>query len=226
MPTNKEIVSRVKNTLNLVNKDMDVNGRFILHTAQNISISYISKRLRSRSLYRQDNLFTTVPCVELIDIDVFSCDIVEFKSCKKLKRSKKKLPELIYSRYGSSLKEVTAIDGLYEFKPSTLSQYRRDSQRAGFSDYKYFYVKNGYLWIPDSEQELVELYLLTPDLYDLYEMSECQDDCKSAWDYEFIVPSDLLEQVISETAQKISIRYQIPTDENPNLDSNQKTQTA
>jgi len=226
MPKNSEIVSRVQNQLNMLSKDMRANKRFIINTAKSISNSYISKRLRDMSLNRHDNLYRPIECVEMIEANVFECGVVEFKSCDKLMRSKKKLPELIYSRLGASIRDVTSIDNIYEFKPSTLQQYRRDKERKSNDGYVKYYVKDQYLWIPDSTQKMVEIDILSPDQYELMNMSECCKDCKSYWEYDFIVPSDLEEQVIKETTQQIYLQLQIPKDEKPNLDSNQKSQTV
>src|SRR5690554_6903325 len=184
---NKELVSRVKNQLNMISKDMDANSRFILGVAKNISESYISMRLRSRQLYRQDNLYSPMRCIEMVPIEVFECGIVEFRSCKKLMRSKDRLPKMVYSRYGASLGEITSIDKMFEFKPSTLKQYRRDSNRKGSSDYEYYYINDGYLYIPDSGVKVVEGEVITLDLYDLENSTLCSEPpCKSAWDYEFV----------------------------------------
>jgi hypothetical protein len=231
MPTNREIVSRVKNQLRLLSKDANLNDRFILFTAENIAETYLSKKARNRALYRYDNLYKDISCVELIDVNTYKCDIVEFRSCKKLKRSKKKLPELVYSRYGGSIKEVTAIDGGVDFKPSTVAQHRRDGKRQKVAPgVNYFYIKDGYLWIPDSDIEMVNIYILALDQYDLDNMSNCPGDdetnCMSAWEYDFVISSDMLEQVIRETIQQVSITIQIQEDENPNLDSNIKSQTV
>lgn len=225
--TNRQITSRIKNQLRLLTKDSNLNDRFLLHTAQNISESYLSKRARSRQLFRQSNLYKSVSCVELDSIDTYKCDIVEFKTCNKIMKSKKKLPKLIYSRYGGSIKDVNAIDGVFDFKPSTIDQYRRDSKRVKSPDHKFFYVKDDYLWIPDSDVEVVEMYILTLDHYDLNEIYNCSGNkCKSAWEYDFIAPSDLLEQIIRETVQQVSVTIQIPQDENPNMDENIKSQTV
>jgi len=224
--TNRQLVARVNNQLRLLSKDSYINDRAILRTAQNTSESYLSKRARNRQLFRQDNLYNTITCVEFKEVNTYECDIVEFKTCNKLMRSKKKMPKLVYSRYGSSIKEVTSIDGSVDFKPSTISQYRRDSKRQQIGKHNFFYSENDYIWLPDSEMESGRVYLLTIDLYDLNEISECSDKCKSAWDYDFIVPSDLLEQVIRETVQQLSTTIQIVEDENPNMDSNIKSQTV
>jgi len=67
----------------------------------------------------------------------------------------------------------------------------------------------------------VSLSLITLELYDLEQCSACsQEKCKSAWDFEFIVPDKLLEVVISETLKEISINRQIQEDQNPNLQDN------
>ncbi len=59
-------------------------------------------------------------------------------------------------------------------------------------------------------------------------MSNCEEDndCRSAWDYDFVITSELLEQVIRETISQVTVTIQIPEDENPNLDSNIKSQTV
>lgn len=223
MAKNKQVVARIKNQFRLTSKDTELRDRFILFTAQNIAESYISKRLNDKKLFRQDNLYTEIPCIEMETIDTYKCDIVEFRTCDKLVKSKLKLPSLVYSKLGNTVKEVTSIDGKYLFKPSTVAQYRRDAKRRKpHSAPKYFYVKDGYLYIPDSELRAVNIYVLSLDLYDSEEISTCKEGCKSAWDYEFICPSDLLEQVMRETAGIVQVPIQIPPDENPNMNENIK----
>ena len=138
-------------------------------------------------------------------------------------KSKKKLPELIYNRYGNTLKEVTTIDDEKEFKSTTPSQYRRDKNRVSSTDYVDYYVKDGYLYLIDSEIEVVNLYLITTDLQAVEEASSCSSPgCKSLWDYDFVVADKLEELVIGETVKEISMKKQVPADENPNLNSNEK----
>lgn len=217
--TNSEIVSRVKNQLKFLTKDDNINDRFILYTARNIATTYISQRLKDMSLYREYNLFEYIECVELEKVRPYYCNIFEFKSCEKLVKSKKKIPNLIYSRLGSSLKEVSSVDNKYTFKQSTLSQYRRNIKRKGFVKGENFYILDDYLYIPDVNVKKVNLLVLALDLYDLNQLSSCNEDCMSAWDYKFVCPDKLLEQVIRDTVQQLTITKQIREDENPNLNS-------
>ncbi len=183
----------------------------------------ISQKLNDRSLYKENNLYKTIDCFEMKPIDVTRCDIIEFRRCKSIMKSKNKLPKLIYSRYGDSLKEVTTIDEEKEFKATTPSQYRRDKNRVGISDYIYYYVKDGYLYLLDTEIERVNLYVLTTSTEDIDSASSCSEgDCKSLWDYEFIVPDKLEEIVLSETIKEVSMKKQVPQDENPNMNNLEK----
>jgi len=221
--TNAEFVSRVLNGLNSLDKDSRISRRYILHVGRKKSAFYISQKMNDRSLFREDNLYTTLNCFELEKIDVTRCDIIEFRRCKSIMKSKERLPELIYNRYGNTLKEVTTIDDEREFKSTTPSQYRRDKNRASSSDYINYYVKDGYLYVLDSNIQMVNLYLLTTELEKLEEISSCsRKTCKSLWEYDFIVADKLEEIVISETVKEVSMKKQIVTDENPNLNSNEK----
>lgn len=225
--TNAEIVSRIQNDLNSVSKDAQFRKRHILHVARKKAAFLISTKLSDRSLYREDNLYTPVDCFELVSQDLVKCDIVEFRRCKHLMKSKKRIPGLVYSKYGNSLKEVTAIDGEKNFLPTTPAQYRLNKQRvADSSDTdSYFYLKDGYLYLPDTKISRVNLYVLSLETEKLEALSECNTKtncCKSLWDYEFVIPDKLQEVVISETLKELSMKKQIPADENPNMNSNEK----
>lgn len=223
--TNAEIVSRVRNGLNSISKDDRISRRYILHVAKQKATFLISQKLGDRSLYREDNLYKTLDCFEMEPIDVVRCEILEFRRCKSIMRSKCKLPKLIYSRYGNSLKEVITADGEKEFKPITPSQYRRDKNRVEGSDYIYYYIKDGYLYLLDTEIELVSLYLISMELDSLDKDCGCSDlgdECMSLWDYEFNVPDKLLEAIVGEAIKEVAMAKQIPRDENPNSNNNEK----
>ena len=221
--TNSEFTSRVINGLNSLSKDDRISRRYILHVGKQKSTFYISQKLNDRSLFREDNIYTTLDCFELEKIEAVKCDIIEFRKCKSVMKSKNKLPKLIYSRYGNTLKEVTTIDEEKEFKSTTPSQYRRDKNRVSGTDYINYYVKDGYLYLLDTEIQLVNLYLLTVELDELDNASSCSTPgCKTLWDYEFIVPDKLEELIISETVKEVSMKKQVALDENPNLNNNEK----
>ena len=218
---NKEITSRIISTLKSNSKDGRLSRRLVLSVAESKAKFLISQKLNDKSLHREQNLYQTISCIEMITQDTVRCPIIEFRRCNSLQRSKLKLPELIHSRYGHSLKEVLSVDENTSFINITPTQYRLNKDRSLKVKGNYFYVKDGYLYLPDSEIQSVTLIILTQDLYDLYAISECKNgECKSAWDYEFICPDKLLEVVIQETIKELSITKQIQEDVNPNLNGN------
>lgn len=219
--SNNEITDIILNVLKANSKDSRISRRLVLSTLESKAKFYISQKLNDKSLYREANIYKEIPCVEFENVDIIKCPIIEFRTCKTLMRGKKKLPELIWSKYGHTLKEITSIDGNYSFDPITATQYRKNKERSGKTNKKYFYVKDGYPYIPDYEFYSGNLYLISQDQYELAQISECsKNKCNSVWDFEFVCPNKLEELVIQETIKHLSLTKQIQEDVNPNLNSN------
>jgi hypothetical protein len=227
MTTNGEIVSRVLNGLKLLNKDELISKRYVLYIAEKNAEYLISHKLKDKSLFRETNAYSSVNCFELEKKDTYSCGVVEFKSCNKIMRSKKKLPNLIFSRYGAGIRQVTPIDFMSdeEFYPSTLAQFKRDRRRVRVQeDSKNYYIKDGYVYIPDSDVRAISLELIVVNTFKIADIdSEFEKGCKSAWDYEFKCPDKILDTVVQKTIQEVAVGRGIPEDENPNMDSNIKS---
>nr|DAI89466.1 MAG TPA: Structural protein [Caudoviricetes sp.] len=219
--SNNEITDIVLNTLKANSKDSRISRRLVLSTLESKAKYYISQKLNDKSLYREANIYKEIPCVPFISVDIIKCPIIEFRTCKTLMRSKTEVPELIWSKYGHTLKEVTSVDGSFTFEPITATQYRKNKQRTGKSNKKYFYVKDNFVYIPDYEFYMGNLYLISQDGYELSQISECSENrCDSVWEFEFICPNKLEEIVIQDTIKQLSLTKQIQEDVNPNLNSN------
>ena len=222
---NSELVSRISNQLRLITKDDYINDRFVLSVAQSIATKFITQKIQRRSIDRDMSLYKEIKCIEFEPENVFKCDYVEFRSCNKLSKSVKNLEEmgLIYTRYGSSIKELYSIDRESTiFTESTLYQMRSDSQREGSENAQdKFYILGGHIYVTRDIKALSGL-ILALDLYELDSMCGCSDDCESAWDKEFVCPDSMLEDVISYSIQNIIQTKQIPEDEKPDLNNNSK----
>ena len=101
-------------------------------------------------------------------------------------------------------------------------------RKYAFVGPKFFYIHDGYLYIPDEHLELINICYFTMKRREAMLLSACAtpDLCTSEWDYDFIYPVKMIEAIMSETIKEASLKLQIPTDENPNMDSNQKTQVV
>lgn len=69
-----------------------------------------------------------------------------------------------------------------------------------------------HLYIADEEIYNLSLDLITLDTEDC----DCEDNCKSAWDYEFKAPDRFLMNIIDETVKRLVMHKQMPEDQNPN----------
>lgn len=215
-----EATSKVINSLRGLSIDGRIPKRYVLSILRGISKSLISQKLLDRSLDNDSNLYSLIPCFELKKVSVIDCPIISFRLCKTLMRSKKPLPELIFSRLGASIKEITSIDGSSRILLTSLEKYRRDQNRKyKVKNQIYAYIDGeGYLYIPDHEIYTVNVLLITMETEKLNNLSGCKPtDCKSGWLNEFIVPDKLEETVFKEAINILVGTYkQIRPDGNPN----------
>lgn len=219
---NSEAVSKIINSFKFLNKDERISRRYVLRLLRDASKNLISQKLLDRTISEESNLYSKIECFEFRKVDVVSCPIIEFRKCNILMKSKNPLPELVFSRNGSSIREVTSVDDLTEIYLTTPEQYRRDRKRKYYSsEYTYLYVdSDNYAYIVDKPVSAVNIVILTMKTDELEEASSCskKEDCKkSGWNYEFIVPDKLEKVVFQEVIQILSNPYSARIqDQNPN----------
>lgn len=217
--TKKEIVDKVINLLKLNNRDDRVSRRFVLSLLQGSAQQLIAQRFGDRTILSEMNLYSYIPCFEFAQINSKTCDTIEFRLCNILMKSKKPLPKLIFSRLGSSIREITSLDGNFTFTFVDEVQYRRNKKRQHkLKNEVYVYLgADNHLYIPDQEIYTVNLTVLTTETDKIAECSSCMESgCESLWLSEFICPDKLLDVVFSETINKMGLNRQIKADESPN----------
>lgn len=216
---NSEAVSKIVNTLKSLSKDNRISRRYILHVLRDRAKNLIAQKLGERTINNEVNLYTEVKCIKLEKVEVVNCPIISFRMCRTLMRSVKPLPELIFSRLGSSIKEITSIDGMFDFTLVTEDQYRRNKKRMYSLDSEvYVYLgTDNHIYIPDHEIQSLDIELITMKTEEVDECSECvEDKCLSGWEYNLTIPDKLEDVVFKEALQIISMNKQIQQDPNPN----------
>ena len=227
--TYKDIVSRIQNNLNTLDKDMFIPRRFILSIFKSKLEFLMAQKFHDKSLFRETNLYRWINCIDMEEIDSVKCGKIELQKCDTLMQSQKKLPKLIWTRYGSTALMVTNIDGSKEYKIISLSYYQSLKNKKNFNKFKGTFAiiyPDNTIVIPDTYVKKINVLLFTLDeKFD--EISNCSDsendNCQSYWDKEFEISDKIGEVAIQETLKEVSMRIQIPKDELPNNDSNQKT---
>lgn len=216
MGTYREFISKITNLLKSNNKDEYIPKRFILSVLKDTAMQLISQKWMDRTILQESNLFTTINCFEFERIDSKKCNIVEFRFCKTLMKSKEPLPKLVFSRLGASIKEIYSLDGEYKFVFVDKAQYARNKKRQyKLKNEVYIYLDtDNHLYIPDQEIYSVDLVVITLNPEDVKDCKE--KECKSNWDFEFIVPDKLKDVIFTQALQILGISKQIREDENPN----------
>lgn len=211
---NSELVDLIIVQFKLNNVDEVPPRRFILKSARAITTTLISQKLLERTLSREASLYTQINCVEFERSERIQCPIVDLRRCNTLMKSKKPLPKPVFSRLGASIKNIRSIDDSFSFTISYPEDIRRDKNRKFKydGDIKIYLGTDGHLYIPDEE-----IYVLSLDVLTMFtDECDCDENCKSAWDYEFIVPDRFLMNVVDLTSQKLLTYRQVPEDQNPN----------
>lgn len=230
--TKGELVSNILGTLNFNTKDTRVSRRLILSVAETYAVTYMAQRLDSIKLEDDYSLTTVVKCFPMEQIDYITCGLIDLKNCNLIYRSKEIIPKTVDGSTGKAIYMVTTINGQKLFKETTRKKYlARKNRRFTRKDEFFFFVEGGYLYIPDTDIELVNIHMIALDEEEAEEKSECSEckdtdksaKCKSLWEEKFICPEKLLVNVVQATRQEIATKVQIPLDENPDMDSNQKT---
>jgi len=236
MISNKEFVSRVVNGGKFLSKDSHISGRYILGIGRTKARFLLSQKLDELTLSREEGIKTNIQCFAMERITSRDCGIVEFKLCNKLMKSCKKLPEGIFGKVGSGITRITNIDESLEYDFTTPSQYARHNRRRRIynrGNVRYYYLKDGYLYLPGSNAHLVDIDMITLDKVEASKLSTCGADTTidsfecSNWDTDFVCPDRFMDLVLQETINEVASFYRSSiSDENPNLDGHEKTKTT
>lgn len=228
MKTNAKIVSGIRNQFRQVAKDPSMPRRMILDRARMKAAFLINQKLEQGRLL-DESIYTEIKCLELEPSNIVDCPIVSLRKCNQLMKSKTVLPSLLAGRYGPEVLLVQNLSGNINYTKSTEVGIGRDTGRTiyGKSDQSKYYIgSDNYLYIPDTEVEVVRVVLLTlsPEDVNINGGCEtCDDGCESVWDQPFKCPEGLLDIVVQQLERDFGTYYMSVTpDENPNLNENER----
>jgi hypothetical protein len=189
----------------------------------------MAQKLDELTMFKEEGIITTIPCFRLHRVPFKECDIFEFNLCQHVMKSESKLPEGLFGKNGSGIISVTNVDEMVEYKYITPNDFRRLKNRKYARDTtRYYTIKDGYIYLPDSTNELLELRMITLDKKEAEKVSSCIEcDCRSIWEHDFVCPDRFLDLVAKDTLNELATIFRTtPEDENPNLNVNEKTGTV
>ena len=118
MATLRKLVSDVRSMHKLLSTDNLITDRAIASELKNNALLLIKRETNLRKLWATDTIFTTIPCLEMIEVSISECcDYVD--DCT-ISRSKYKLPRIGEGNYQYLIQGVYSINALggkgYKFK--------------------------------------------------------------------------------------------------------------
>ena len=92
MSTWRKLVSDVRSTHKILSTDALITDRAILSEVKLNAVTLIKRETNLRRLWASDTLFTTIPCLEMIEVPISEC--CDYVDPCTVARSKHKLPRV------------------------------------------------------------------------------------------------------------------------------------
>jgi hypothetical protein len=225
MSTLRKLVSDVRSMHKLLSTDNLITDRVVASEIVNNSILLIKRETSLRKLWATSTLFTTIPCLEMVEVPISECcDYVD--SCT-VARTKHKLPRISEGNYQYLIQGVYSINAMSgkgkKLKEITVNRYINLLKLPIIKKEEYYWIVNGYLYVNNPLLQAIRISaFFEEDVSNeiLYPECGCGDNgptdeefCKNPLDKEFGLPGYLQKQVLELTSQKLlSTYFKLKTD--------------
>ena len=226
MATLRKLVSDVRSMHKLLSTDSLITDRAVASEIKNNALLLIKRETNLRKLWATDTLFTTIPCLEMIEVPISEC--CDFADPCTVARSKYKLPRISEGNYQYLIQGVYSINAMSgqgkKLKEITINRYINLLKLPIIKKEEYYWITNdGYLYVSNPSVKAIRFVaLFEEDVPNEIMYSECgcgqaevsdEDWCKNPLDKEFALPGYLEKQVLELTSQKLlSTYFRLKTD--------------
>ena len=227
MQSVREVISEVRIDLRANNIDDWLPSAYIHSKLIDATSLFVKREADDKRLQRYPDLWVTIECLEMEEVDLIQCCDLDIPKCKTVMRSKKKLPNAFSTRFGYVLK-VSSVDYDRDYLPTTPREYKYITNREFVDKSKrYYWIENGHLSIPGSLVQNVRVRGMFLNKAEALKFNACGNldgGCINFLDQDFVAPEHLLKNIKDAVVMSILNSYkQLQADELPNLNSNEKT---
>ena len=225
MATLRKLVSDVRSVHKILSTDSLITDRAIASEIRNNALLLIKRETNLRKLWATDTLFTTIPCLEMIEVPISECcDYVD--ECT-IARTKLKLPRISEGNYQYVIQGVYSINALggqgKKLKEISVNRYLNLLKLPIIKKEEYFWITNGYLYVNNPMIKSIRFVaLFEEDVENEIMYPECgcgtpeytlEEICKNPLDKEFPLPGYLEQQTLELTSKKLlSTYFNVKTD--------------
>jgi hypothetical protein len=108
MATLRKLVSDVRSVHKILSTDSLITDRAIASEIRNNALMLIKRETNLRKLWATDTLFTTIPCLEMIEVPISEC--CNYVDDCTVARTKLKLPRISEGNYQYVIQGVYSIN--------------------------------------------------------------------------------------------------------------------
>ena len=225
MATLRKLVSDTRAMHKILSTDSLTTDRAIASEIRNNSLLLIKRETNLRKLWATDTLFTTIPCLEMIEVPISEC--CDYVDPCSVARTRFKLPRISEGNYQYVIQGVYSINAMSgngrKLKEITINRYINLLKLPVIKKEEYFWISNGYLYVSNPLLKAIRFVaLFEEDVENEIMYPECgcgttnytvDQLCKNPLDKEFALPGYLEQQVLELTSKKLlSTYFQIKTD--------------
>ena len=224
MSTLRKLVSDVRSMHKLLSTDSLITDRAIASEVRNNSLLLIKRETNLRKLWATDTLFTTLPCLEMVQVPISEC--CDYVDPCSIGRSRFKLPRIAEGNYQYIIQGVYSINAMSgqgkKLKEITVNRYINLLKLPIIKNEEDFWIQNEYLYVKNPYLKAIRISaLFENDVPNELLYPECccgediviEDYCKNPLDKPYAVPGYLQSQVLELTTKKLlSTYFSIKTD--------------
>lgn len=218
MATGRELISSIRGFHRLLSSDGLLTDRVLFSELKANAFQALKRETNLRKLWATDTIFTTIPCLELIEVPISEC--CDFTDECTIARSKYKLPPIAQGNYQYVIQGVYSINAMggkgVKIKEITINRYLNLLKLPIIKNEIYFWINNSYLYITNPSIQSVRISaLFEADVPNeiLYPECGCGNNvsidelCINPLDKQFPLPGYLEKQVLDETSKKLLTTY-------------------
>ena len=218
MSTLRYLVSNVRSMHKLLSTDSLITDRAIASEIKNNSLLLIKRETNLRKLWATDTLFTTIPCLEMVEVPISEC--CDYVDPCTISRSKEKIPRIAEGNYQYIIQGVYSINAMSgqgkKLKEITVNRYINLLKLPIIKKEAYYWIMNNYLYVSNPLLKAIRMTaLFEEDVPNSIMFSECccgesiniDEFCKNPLDKPYSLPGYLQSQVLELTTKKLLQTY-------------------
>ena len=149
MATLRKLVSDIRGMHKLLSTDELITDRVIASEIRNNTLLLVKRETNLRKLWATSTLFTTIPCLEMVEVPISEC--CEYADPCTIARSRFKLPRISEGNYQYLIQGVYSINAMSgvgkKLKEITINRYINLLKLPIIKNEEYYWIMNGYLYV-------------------------------------------------------------------------------